>query len=295
MMAGVAVFLGLMVAVTYGAGDFFGGLSAKRAPVAVVVVFSQLCGLPLLAVLLVVFGGDPTPKTFVLGAGAGALGGIGLSCLYRGLASGRMSVVAPITAVGAALVPVAWGLLQGERPGIFAVVGIVLALVAVAVISRSGSTLGEDEDRVGGEDRAGGDPLAPTLVLAVVAGLAFGSVFTLLAETGDGVGFWPLLAGRITSIALLAAGSLVAGQAIALPKLAAMGRIAPTGILDMAANALYLAAARQGLLALVAVLSSLYPVSTVVLARVVLGERLTRLQIGGLGLAAVGIVCIAAG
>ncbi len=171
------MILGLLVAATYGAGDFLGGVSAKRAPVAVVVVLSQLCGLPVLAVLVVVFGGDPTTKTFLLGASAGVVGGLGLSCLYRGLASGRMSVVAPITAVGAATVPVFWGLLQGERPGTVALFGVALALLAVVLISRSGAG-GESDDHESGEPQPS---IAPVLGLAVVAGAAFGTVFCLLA------------------------------------------------------------------------------------------------------------------
>lgn len=280
----MAVLLGLLVALTYGAGDFFGGLSAKRGPVLVIVILSQLCGLPLLAVLVTAFGGDPTAKTFVLGAAAGAVGGVGLSCLYRGLGSGRMSVVAPTTAVFAAVVPVFWGLSQGERPGGVSLAGVVLAVLAVGLISRAPDA----EDAI--------DPGANAtsfLALAVIAGIAFGAVFVLLAETGDDVGFWPLLAGRTTSIVVLAVTAVASQVRLAMPQAGAFRTIAPAGVLDLAANALYLLAARRGLLALVAVLASLYPASTVVLARVALDERLTRVQLGGLGLAGVGVVLIA--
>ncbi|HET9442158.1 MAG TPA: hypothetical protein VFO65_02475, partial [Acidimicrobiales bacterium] len=105
----MAVILGLAVALSYGAADFFGGLATKRTAVWAVVVLSQMCGLPLLAVLVLVAGGEPTGRALALGAAAGAFGAIGLACLYRGLALGRMSVVAPITAVGAAVVPLLWG------------------------------------------------------------------------------------------------------------------------------------------------------------------------------------------
>lgn len=280
----VAVLLGLLVALTYGAGDFFGGLSAKRGPVLVIVILSQLCGLPLLAVLILTFGGDPAPKTFVLGACAGVVGGIGLSCLYRGLGSGRMSVVAPTTAVFAAVVPVFWGLSQGERPSPVSMVGVAVAIVAVALISRAPDEEGAAASGVG---------VAPLVILAVVAGVAFGTVFVLLAETGDDVGFWPLLAGRTTSIVFLAMAAVAARTALALPPLGDFRTMAPAGMLDLAANALYLLAARRGLLALVAVLASLYPASTVLLARLVLDERMTRVQVGGLGLAGLGVVLIA--
>lgn len=277
------MLLGLLVALAYGSGDFFGGLATKRSPVATVVVFSQLSALPLLGLTVALTGGQPTLRTFVLGAAAGAVGGVGLVSLYRGLASGRMSIVAPITAVGAAVVPVLWGLIHGERPGPVALVGVVLAVVAVGLISRS------PDDR-----EATGDGV-PFLLLAVLAGLAFGTVFVLLAATGDDVGFWPLVAGRTTSILLLGAGALATGRGLVAPPAAVTPRIVAAGVLDVTANALYLLAARRGLLAVVAVLSSLYPASTVLLARLVLRERLTRLQVGGLGLAGAGVVLIAAG
>lgn len=292
------MLLGLLVAAAYGAGDFFGGLSSKRASVAAVVVLSQLSGLPLLAVLVLLTGGDPTTTTFVLGALAGAVGGVGLTTLYRGLASGRMSVVAPITAVGAAIVPVLWGLVTGERPSLPAVAGIVLAVVAVGLISRTpddaplADHVADDGTVTTPETVA---PVAPYLALAVLAGLAFGTVFVLLAATGEGVGFWPLVAGRTTSITLLALGARATGRRLLPPDRRALPLIAAAGVLDVTANALYLLAARQGLLALVAVLSSLYPASTVLLARIVLRERLTPVQVGGLGLAGFGVVLIAAG
>ena len=285
----MAVVLGLLVAAAYGSADFFGGLSAKKASVSAVVVLSQAMGLPWLAVLVAVAGGEPTARVLLLGGAAGAVGGVGLTCLYRGLSIGRMSVVAPITAVGAAIVPVAWGLLQGERPGPPALVGVVLAIVAVGLISRTG------DEVVDGSHAPESSDARPYLLLAIVAGVAFGTVFVLLAETGDDAGFWPLVAGRLTSITLLALGGLAARQSFAPGGRRALLPIAAAGVLDMTANALYLLAARRGLIALVAVLSSLYPASTVLLARLVLKERLLGLQVAGLGLAGAGVVLIASG
>jgi drug/metabolite transporter (DMT)-like permease len=285
----VAVLLGLLVAAAYGSADFFGGLSAKKASVSAVVVVSQACGLPWLAVLVLVAGGSATPRVLLLGAAAGAVGGIGLTCLYRGLSIGRMSVVAPITSVGAAVVPAAWGLLRGERPGPLALVGVVLAVVAVGLISGTG------DEAVDGSHAGEATAARPYLVLAIVAGVAFGGVFILLAETGDDAGFWPLVAGRIASITLLGVAGLATRQSFAFGGRAALATVAAAGILDMTANALYLLAARRGLLALVAVLSSLYPASTVLLARLVLKERMLGLQLAGLGLAGAGVVLIATG
>ncbi len=274
------------MAVTYGAADFFGGLSSKRESVPVVVVVSQLCGLVLLAVLVIVTDGELTLRTTMLGGAAGIVGGIGLTCLYTGLSSGRMSVVAPITAVGAALVPLAWGLIQGERPGSLAFVGALAAVIAIGLISRTSEPPPADPRLE--EDR-------PVLLLAVAAGFAFGTVFVLLAETGPDAGFWPLVAGRSTSVVMLTGVALVGGGGFRRPSRASMATIAPAGVLDMAANAVFLLATRRGLLALVAVLSSLYPASTVLLARLVLHERLTRTQIAGLVLAGGGVVLIATG
>jgi drug/metabolite transporter (DMT)-like permease len=286
----VAVVLGLLVAAAYGSGDFFGGLSAKRAASATgVVVLSQAMGLPVLAVLLLVADGEPTARVVLLGAGAGAVGGVGLTCLYRGLAIGRMSVVAPITSVGAAVVPVAWGRLQGEHPSALQMVGVVLAIVAVGFISRTG------DEVVDGTTAPEPDARRPYLALAVAAGIAFGLVFVLLAETGDDAGFWPLVGGRAASITLLVAVALATRQSLSPGGRSALGPMAAAGVLDLTANALYLLAARRGLLAVVAVLSSLYPASTVLLARLVLKERLLRLQVGGLGLAVAGIALIAGG
>lgn len=283
----MAVILGLLVAATYGAADFFGGLSAKRASVPAVVVLSQLTGLPLLAVLVVVAGGEASARNLGYGALAGVFGAVGLVCLYRGLASGRMSVVAPITAVGAALVPVAFGLARGERPDAPALAGVGLALVAVGLISRT------DDDLLDGIETPQQRAPAPFLLLSVVAGVAFGLVFVLLSLASDDAGFWPLAAGRAVSIPLLAAGTVLTGRSFAVGAPGAAHTIVGAGVLDMTANALFLLASRQGLLALVGVLSSLYPAATVLLARVVLRERLLRLQVAGLVLAGAGVVLIA--
>jgi drug/metabolite transporter (DMT)-like permease len=283
----VAIVLGLLVAITYGSADFFGGVSSKRASVPAVVVLSQVSGLPLLAVLFVVAGGTASARAIGLGGIAGAVGAIGLVCLYRGLSSGRMSVVAPITGVGAAIVPVAWGLVRGERPGAPALVGIVLALAAVTLVSRT------DDGPGGGGGMASPMRRSQYVGLGVVAGLAFGTVFVLFAEAGPGAGFWPLAAGRATSIPLLALGTLATGRSFRLAGRSAVLVIAVTGVLDVSANMLFLVASRRGLLALVGVVSSLYPAATVVLARFVLHERLRPVQLVGLGLAATGVVLIA--
>lgn len=275
----------MIVAASYGAGDFFGGLAARKTPTTSVVVPAQLLGLLLLGVVVLIDPtGHATDRDLAIGAAAGLCGGVGVFLLFRGLATGRMSVVAPITAVGAAVLPVAWGLASGERPSALVLAGVALALVAVALVARA-----DDPDA---EARAAGGTAA--VAWAVGAGVAFGTLFILLAETSDDAGWWPLVSARVAAVGALTIGTVVARRPLR-PNRPAVPAIVASGVLDVTANAVYLLAVRQGLLSLVAVLSSLYPAGTVLLARVVLKERLVTAQVVGLALALVGVVCIAVG
>jgi drug/metabolite transporter (DMT)-like permease len=275
----VVVLFGLGAALVYGAADFAGGLAARRTPALAVVVLSQIAALVVLAAVLPLLG-TPVPPVRDLGTGAvaGIAGGAGVTFLYRGLAAGRMGVVAPVTAVGAACLPVFVGLLLGERPGPLALVGVAVALVAVVAVSAepSGGTAGR---------RGLGD--------AVIAGAGFGIFFILLARVGEAAGLWPLLTAR-TSILVVGAAALVTRTPLRAPP-GQLLTIALAGVGDMAANVLYLFAAQTGLLSLAAVLTSLYPAATVLLARILLGERLARLQIAGVLLAITGAALIATG
>jgi uncharacterized membrane protein len=278
----VAVFLGLLVALSYGAGDFLGGLSARQIAPLVVVQRSQLVGLGLLVVLVaVVPEQDPIAADLARGAAAGAIGAVGVGLLYRGLAVGAMAIVAPITAVGAAVLPVAWGLGSGERPGGLALTGVGLALVAVALISSA-----VDPGVAGGSSRA------REVGLALVAGAAFGGVFVCLGNTSADSGMWPVFAARVASVGLASLVLLARRERAVVPPGSRLV-VAATGALDVTANAMFLLAARSGLLSLAAVVSSLYPAGTVVLARVVLHERITTRQQAGLALALTGVVLIA--
>jgi uncharacterized membrane protein len=277
----VAVFLGLLVALSYGAGDFLGGLSARQISPLVVVQRSQLVGLGLLAVLVIVVPGQQAiGADLARGIAAGAIGAVGVGLLYRGLAVGAMAIVAPVTAVGAALLPVAWGLGTGERPGALALTGVALALVAVALISSAA-----DPGGVAGSSRG------REIGLALVAGAAFGGVFVCLGSTGADSGMWPVFAARVASVSLASLVLLGRWQWPAVPRRSRLV-VAATGALDVTANALFLLAARSGLLSLAAVVSSLYPAGTVILARIVLHERITARQQGGLALALTGVVLI---
>jgi len=283
----VAVLLGLAVAMAYGAADFLGGLGTKRSPLTSVLLGAQVVGLPVLLVLVPVAGGEPTGRAVLFGGLAGLGAAVGVACLYRGLAIGRMTVVAPVTAVGAAVLPVAWGLARGERPSDVALAGVFVALVAVVLVSKPPTPEAEAEATHTATGRA-------ALALAVVSGIGFGFVFILLAESGEGTGLWPLVSTRVVSLSSLAVFTLVTRQAFR-PAAGVFPTIVGAGVLDMTANVLYLLASRRGLLTLVAVLSALYPAVTVLLARVVLGERVGRLQLGGIVLTGAGVVMIAAG
>lgn len=280
----MAIVLGLAAALTYGAGDFVGGLVTRRAPLFSVVLLSQVAGTSLLLAALPFFvDSGPTASALAWGGASGAAGATGVLFLYKGLAAGRMSVVAPITSVEAAVVPVLWGLGTGERPSALALGGVAVALLAVLLVA------GFDPAK---RLATGGGRLAPGVGEALVAGLAFGLFFILLDGAGDATGLWPLVGGRTASLTvliglvLLRRERIVAAPGTRLPIVAA-------GLLDVAANLLYLLSTRQGLLSIVAVLTSLYPASTILLARIVLGERMGRLQLGGLGLAAAGVAMMA--
>lgn len=277
----MAIVLSLLAALTYGAADYVGGFVSKRNDVLRVVLLSQLFGtVPLLLVFPLVNTGVVSSQALWWGCAAGVAGGTGVVLLYRGLARGRMSVVAPITSVEAAVVPVLFGLLSGERPGAMSLVGVVVALVAVAMVSSSAET---PSDR-----GASGVPEA------IGAGLAFGIFFIVLDQAGDGAGMWPILSMRATSLVLVALGVAATRTKLA-PAAGTLWGIALSGMLDVAANVLYLLSTQYGLLSLVAVITSMYPAATVLLARLLLNERLTRNQLFGLALAAIGVTLIALG
>jgi drug/metabolite transporter (DMT)-like permease len=282
----VAVILGLCAALTYGASDFLGGLVTRRTDVLGVVVWSQVAGSSLL-LLVFPFVGSPAPdaNTLFWGMMAGLSGGAGVTLFYRALALGTMSVIAPITAVEAASVPVLFGLVTGERPPPLAAIGVVLALGAVGLVSAAPDA-GRSKIGMRSGERSSG------LLHALGAGLGFGFFFIFLKEAGTETGLWPLVIARGASLLLALVLALVARRSIR-PAPGTRPTIVYAGVLDVAANMFYLSASREGLLSIVAVLTSLYPASTVMLARTFLGERLARPQVVGLGLAASGVIFIA--
>lgn len=290
----MAIVLGVLASITYGCADFLGGLYTRRASVLTVVFVSQLMGTILLAVALPFFlDAGFSSSSVAWGAAAGVGGASGVTLLFRGLATARMSVVAPITGTIAAALPVVVGLALGERPSGLALAGVGLALAAVALVSAGdpspiGQEAGSEGARAATARRRTGIPEA------LGAGISFGLFFVLLDQAPDDSGLWPLVGARASSLGVIAIAALATGAAFKPPPGTFAG-ISTSGVFDVAANLFYLLAARRGLLALVAVLTSMYPGTTVVLARIVLKERLARVQLVGLAFAAGGIIAMAAG
>lgn len=280
----MAIVLALAAAAAWGWSDFLGGVASRSAGPIAVTVTSQLIGaVPLLVVALALPGTTVAGSDLVLGAAAGAGGGAGVLLLYRGLSIGRMSVVAPITAAGAAAVPVVWGVLaEGEHPSAAAWAGVALALVAIWLVSRTSS------------DGPVTAPTAAGVFDAIGAGLGFASTFIVLARTGADSGLWPLVPMKLVTVVLV--GGLAVGlrRPVAVPR-GLLRTVTAVALLDAAAVTAYLLASRRGLLALVAVVGSLYPAGTVLLARARLGETIRGIQGAGLALAAAGVVLIAVG
>ena len=275
----MAGLLALGSAVVYGTSDFLGGLASRKASVFGVVAFSQLAGLLALLTLLPLLGGPVGLGDLAWGAAGGIVGATGLVIFFRTLARGVMSVIAPVTAVTAAAVPVLVGLAEGNRIGVLAGAGIVLALVAVVLVSAEGGLSALRAAR------------PASIPPALAAGVGFGAFFVFLDRTGDGAGLTPLVAARLTSVVLVVAIALVGRRPLDVPR-ASIPLVAASGVGDMSANALFLLATQlHSQLAIVGVLASLYPVSTVVLAQFVLRERLVAAQLVGLA-AAVGAVVL---
>jgi drug/metabolite transporter (DMT)-like permease len=233
-----------------------------------------------LALILAVVRGETMPAPADLGWSvlAGIAGGVGISALYQGLAVGRMGIVAPVTGVMAAVIPVAAGIVLEGVPPPLVLLGIALAVVAVVLVSRV-------SDATGG--RSG-------LELALLAGIGIGAMSVCIAQIGDGHVFGPLVVIRSTQAILIVAVVLVTRSAWRVDR-RLVPAIAGVGVLDMAGNGAFILAVQTGALAVAAVLSSLYPVTTVILATVFLRERVTRSHAVGIALAAAAVGCIAAG
>ncbi len=280
----MAVLLALLSSLLWGSADFLGGVVSRRRAAALVVGASQLAGLLSIAAVALVAGSFDDPTGYLPWAVASGLSGlVGLVCFYAALASGTMGVVSPIAALGVT-VPVFVGLARGERPGIVQLVGIGIAICGVVLAS--GPEL---------RGRAGARPL----LLAVVAAVGFGLALLFIAEGSRTSTLMTLVGMRMTSVTVLAVALLVALGRVGRDRLVLDRRdaalVAVVGVGDVAANLAFGLASTRGLVSVVAVLGSLYPVVTVLLARIVLHERLGSAQTLGVAGALGGVALIAAG
>ena len=274
-----AILLALGASVSWGVGDFLGGLTARRLPVLAVVAISQLAGLVGIAIVASAFGGGYLGTTAIAAAAcAGVAGAIGLAGLYRGMAIGAMGVVAPISA-SAAVIPVAVGLARGERPGTVQLVGVALALVGVVLVSREPGTDGR---------------FAAGVPLALLAAAGFGSYFLLIDRASADDAYWAVVTARLASSSLALA--VARSRGVLGVARGSMPVLIAIGVLDVGANLLLALALNEGFVSLVSVVASLYPVLVVALAIVVLHERPSRTQAAGgfVALTGVGLISAAA-
>ena len=274
----VVVALGLLASLGWGVADFGGGLTSRKAPVVAVLFWSQVASLSV-GVPILFLSGEPAmqPRDVVIAIAGGAVGAAGLAMLYRGLSIGRMGVVAPVAAVIGATLPVAFGFLIEGVPSWLAIAGIVLAVASVTLVSRV-------------PDEPDGRPSG--LGLAIAAGVLFASFAILASQYSDELVVSPVVVIRVASILSIGAWIVARRQPWRVP-----ARLLPAllavGVIDMSATTLYLAAIAIGPLAIAAVLASLYPVITTILAAVVLRERIRPIRAARIAAAAAAVVLIA--
>ena len=272
------VLLALATSACWGVADFLGGVGARRMPTLTVLAVSEVVGLAAIGVFAVTRGDGPPPLPATgLALAAGVFGVVGLGALYRGMAVGAMAVVAPISAASA-LIPVAVGLARGERPSAVQLAGVVTVLAGVVLVSRQPAPVGAR--------------VANGLGLALLAALGFGSYVVLIDEaSGDGA-VWAVLTARAVATAISLVAAAVLGS-LRVPR-RSLGLLVAVGVFDVTANALLALALTKGLISVVSVLSSLYPVVTIALAYAVLHERIERVQAVGAATALAGVAVISA-
>jgi drug/metabolite transporter (DMT)-like permease len=274
------VGLGLGSSISWGISDFLGGLTSKRAPLLPVMAVSQLVGVAIALPVAAIRGeAIPSGPDVAWSIASGVLGGIGLGCLYHGLAVGRMGVVAPIAGVLVALIPVVFGIAIQGVPAPVVLAGIVLAIASVAVVSRVPSEAASS---------------STGFWWGLGAGLTLGGFTITISRVTPGLVFGPLAMVRTTEALGCIAVLLATRRPWRLPR-EVWRKTFGVGVLDMTGTAAYISAVQIGPLAVAAVLSALYPAATVLLAAAVLRERLTRLHIVGVVGAAIAVILIAGG
>lgn len=278
----MAVLLALLSAVAYGTSDFTAGVASRRFAAGPVTTVAQVLGVGTAAVAVVVFpGSGPTAGALEWGALSGLGSALGTLSLYHGLSVARMSVVASLSAVLTAVIPVIVGVALGNQLHLAAIAGVIIAIPAIAMVSW------QSQAGVPGAPRSG-------TVYGVLAGCGFALLFIALDRAGTQAGAWPLLPGQVVSVLLIAPFGYRGLRTAGRPSGSAAALTLAAGVLSGTANLLFLAATGYGQLAIVAVLTALYPAVTVLLARTVLAERWTRLQGAGLLVAAAAIALVTA-
>jgi drug/metabolite transporter (DMT)-like permease len=284
----------LAAAVLYGSADFLGGVATRQSRVLSVLPLSAAAGAVVVVTAALLSGQSAAAGGLGWGAAGGAVGGAGLIVFYAGLAAGPMSVVAPVSALMATVVPVAFALAGGERANAGVYAGALLCLAAIVLVSSPGPQ--SSADPRGGLLRrlAGGTFQGRAVVYGLAAGTAFGLFFLFLRVAGQSGPLWPVVSARLAGLAVII---LIAAVTRTRPVLAGMSRrlllaTAGSGAIDAGANICYVIATRDGLFGLAVVLTSLYPGVTVLLARFALGERLHPVQRAGLLLAGIGVVLV---
>jgi drug/metabolite transporter (DMT)-like permease len=279
--------VGLASAITYGVADFFGGLAAKRTPAVVVTALAAIAGLLALLPFAFVLPGTPSPGAFLWGGLSGLTGAAAIFFLYAALAIGPMSILSPLTAVLSAIVPMAWGLIAGDRLpwwGYLAIGGVLVAIVLVGFVPEKGAVR----------------PRARGVVYATLSGFLIGCFFILIDQAPQDSGLYPLVANRSVNggvlLIVIAILGIVARRR-GLPAFPGLRGVIPLivacGVADAAANVLILTGLRLGDLTVMSVLAALYPAGTIALASIVLRERIAPVQWAGLALALVSAAILA--
>lgn len=282
----MAAFLAIISAALFGAGDFLGGLASRKTRIFSVIAIAHLIGLFFILLLAPFMAEEFLLNDFFRGAVAGILGLIGIAFIFHALQRGPMTVVAPITSIASAVIPVIWGTAYGENLSSLHIVGICIGLVSILLVSQARSEAIQSDKR-----RA----LPPWLITeSLLSGLCFAGFYIVIDGTSGSSEPWPLVAARLTSVCCLLAIGIFSNKTFRVSS-SVLPLVLWSGILDTVANLTFLMATNRGMLSIVSVLTSLYPATTVILAKWVLKEHLTRIQIFGLFGALTATALIASG
>lgn len=278
----MGVVLALAAALAYGLSDFLGGLFSRRISPWTVALLAQFVAATVLLLAAATAPAELTAADLGWGAASGIGSGLGTVFLYRGLGGGQMNVVAPLSALGAAVVPVAVGFGLGERPEALTWIGIGCALPAIWLVSRAGAEVAAEAGLPGAGVRDG-----------LLAGAGFGLLFVALGQVPGAAGLWPLAVGQVVALAVIAAGVKIVAAPVRSAGRRLLAAAGAVGVCAAAATVLFQLAVRSQLVSVAAVLTSLYPALTVILAAVILHERVNRTQACGLALAVAAVVLVA--